>query len=393
MCKDKNAPNDYKKHFPAGDKTSTEAAGDLSIRRAAGGVWTPFEPLKKNFRWRSGVCGDLKSGSQDHLEGGKYYYGGKVVAGYKEGGIIDVSLKIIAHHNGFIELHICDVEKCGGEISEDCFRAGHCYQLKRAPNSRCDSGSDMDCGPIDPSYPSRWYLPCPQISFKRKEWRRYGGKKMQYLLPPGLRCKHCVLHWYWATGHTCNMPGTRNYFDGPNGPRWGSCQGQGNSRGGIARNAKDCGPNRFPQEYYQCADISIAASGVKKGAMITTVTTPTPVIQGVLAQGPSSSGSFTGIAVVADDKVITENVSDNQQIDVTGYKKVALEARKGDNNGPVEFYINGQKVWTDYKSPFFLYGNRGTSPSYKKSPPFNQEFTIEAMTSDGSIKVRMTLQK
>ena len=401
MCHDKNAPNDYKKHFPAGDKTSTEEAGDRSLREAAGGKWTPFEPLKKNFLWRSGVCGDLKKGSQDHMKGGKYYYNGKVVADYQEGGVIDVSMKIIAHHNGFVELHLCDVEKCGGEISEDCFRNGYCYQLKRAPNKECDSGKDMDCGPIDSSYPGRWYLPCPQVSINRNVWRRYGGKKMQFLLPQGLSCKHCVLHWYWATGHTCNTPGTREYFDGPNGPKWGSCRGQGHSTGGIAQNAKDCGPTRFPQEYYQCADISIESSGNSPNAgqvpLVAAVTTPTPMIQGTSMQGSAmesqgkSSGSFTGIAVVADDNVIVESVLDNQQIDVSGYRKVALEAVKSDKTGPVAFYIDGEKVWTDRHDPFFLYGNRGRSPSYKKRLPFNKEFSVEAMASDGSIKVSLTL--
>ena len=54
----------------------------------------------------------------------------------------------------------------------------------------------------------------------------------------------------------------------------------------------------------------------------------------------TSPGSFTRIAVIGDDQVvfeIVENVSDNQEIDVSGYEKVALEAKKGDNKGPVEF--------------------------------------------------------
>ena len=70
------------------------------------------------------------------MKGGKFYYNGKVVANYKEGRIIDISLKIIGHHNGFLEFHLCDIAKCGGEISENCFNDGHYYQLKRASKKR-----------------------------------------------------------------------------------------------------------------------------------------------------------------------------------------------------------------------------------------------------------------
>lgn len=442
MCNDTNAPIDYSKHFPAGEKNSKIGSGDRSIREAAGGKWNPFEPLKKDFMWRAGVCGDLKNGPQDHNKGGRYYYNGKIVADYDEGGVIEIFLRIVGHHNGFMELHLCDIEKCGGEISEDCFKDGHCYQLQRAPNNDCDSGNDLRCGPIDRKYPGRWYFPCPILPFKNNVSHRYGGKKMQYLLPSGVNCEHCVLHWYWAASNDCNPPGMLEYFDGPDAPKWGQCPGPVGSRGGITRSHKECSGDRFPQEYYQCADISVKSSGNSPNVMasdasaapmetapettsipteiaptatptseegpnvspmIATIATPTPMTEGVAMNGPAmdsqeksmttSSGSFKGIAVVADDEVIVESVSDNQQIDVSDYEKVAVEVMKEDNKGPVDFYIDGKKVWREYNGPFFLYGNRGRSPQYAQEPPFNQEFTIEAMGSDGSVKVRMTLEK
>lgn len=83
----------------------------------------------------------------------------KVVKTYVKGQTIEVGpYYMIAHHNGFFEMRICDVAKCGGEISEACFKQGHCRDLKRAANPMCDGGQSKECGPIDTAYPSRWHL-------------------------------------------------------------------------------------------------------------------------------------------------------------------------------------------------------------------------------------------
>lgn len=263
---------DLKGHFPAGNRTSSPGAALSSqIAEIAPNKWTPFEPLKKNFRWRVGVCGDQKGEWQHHMKAGRgdrdgwLYGGGQIVATYEEGGIVDVGLTIIAHHNGFMELHICDVKKCAnGEISENCFRDKHCQQLKRARNSKCDSGKSKKCAPIDPAYPGRWYLPCRTVPDKSGFFEFFGksDSTILYRLPEKLTCKHCVLHWYWTSAATCNPPGVVEYFEGPHGPKkWGNCPGQGEARGGYSKNAKRCGSSRqrkhYPEEYYQCADIRI----------------------------------------------------------------------------------------------------------------------------------------
>lgn len=475
MCNDLDAPRDFSKHFPAGDKTSSPGAGKRSQERA-GKKWNLFEPLKKDFVWRAGVCGDEKKGEQEHMRGGKFYHDGKIVADYKQGDVIDITVNLITHHNGFMELHLCDVEKCGGEISEDCFRDGHCYQLQRAPNKSCDSGKDMECGPIDPNYPGRWYLPCPQIPYTETKAHRYGGDKMQYLLPTDLSCDHCVLHWYWVAGNSCNPPGVREYFEAPDAPKWGNCRGQGGARGGFSRNHKDCEGDRFSEEYYQCADISIKSTGKVKNQsgseevskttdpavetatpavenvsesekvsetdrttaetdapsveitptttptvevvptttpvpqietepsispLIALVPTPTLMAESMSSQGSAmkdkessmmtSTGSLRGVSVIADGEVIVEQVEPNQEIDVGKYKKVALEAIKNDQEGPVEFFIDGKRVWIDHNSPFFLYGNRGSTPIYAKELPFNEEFELEISSSNDSMKVQMKL--
>lgn len=119
---DDDSEVDYFMHFPAGDKSVRPGSGVHSQERAAGRAgWTPYEPTNRGFVWRAGVCGDMVRGN-DHLRGGKYYNDGKISATYSSGGVIDVELAVTAHHNGFVEVYVCDVDKCpGGEISPRCF--------------------------------------------------------------------------------------------------------------------------------------------------------------------------------------------------------------------------------------------------------------------------------
>lgn len=258
---------DWKFHFPAGDKSV--GADNIALRsqiRAAGRAgWTPYEPTRRGFVFRAGACGDTKWGKQHHLRGGRYYWPRRkpaIVATYVQGGTFTATLKITenAHHNGYVEFILCDVKKCGGEISKGCLRNGRiCRKLVRKWEFRCELGRSKDCAPIDPNYPTRWYLPCSRtIGTKRHDFY----KNVRYLLPGNVVCKHCVIQWYWVSGNQCNPPGLVHYFRGPRGPRWwGNCRGQSNARGGYAGWMKTCGGRRFSEEYYQCADIRILPRG------------------------------------------------------------------------------------------------------------------------------------
>lgn len=256
-----DAPIDWQMHFPAGVRDlSYDTSGLLSQKRAAYPQgWTPFEPLKPGFRWRAGVCGDPKN-SNLHLRGGKFYFDAFIAATYAQGQDIDVRVAIAAHHNGFMELHVCDVDKCGGELNEDCFtKKDACFQMERAPNPICDDGWNKKCGPIDSNYPGRWYLPCSSFGLIDDErWEIFGGTTMKYRLPPHLNCKHCMLSWFWTAANTCNPPGVVEYFTGEDRPKnWGTCKGQAGAIGGYTSVQKPCGGSRFPEEYLQCADITI----------------------------------------------------------------------------------------------------------------------------------------
>lgn len=250
---DVSAPQDYECHFPSGDKSIRPGAGYESVRRDAGYYWTPYEPLNPGFRWRCGVCGDELYGAQHHLRGGKYYGDGRRVRTYEQGSIVFFESEIVTHHNGFYEFYVCDIDRCGNDISARCFEHGHCTRLLRA-RGPCDSGDHRRCGPIDRNYPGRWYLPCGGT-----EPHLMGGQQLSlaYLLPPWLTCEHCVIQWYWTAANTCNPPGVQEYFTGPDAPRWGDCRGQGGARGGWSSNKGLCGGEHFPEEYWQCADVRI----------------------------------------------------------------------------------------------------------------------------------------
>lgn len=266
---DWNAEVDYLAHFPAGPRTGRPGEGIAYQRRMAGRFgWVPFEPLKRGFRWRAGVCGDTKSRREAHRKGGKYFHHGMTAASYPEGGVISLGLTVNAHHNGFIELHICNADRCGGDISESCFRNGFCRQLLRARVPSCDSGYNRYCAPIDPRYPGRWYLPCsnwPLNDYAMDHWGVGGKGHVKYQLPRGFTCNHCVLQWFWTAANTCNPPGVREYFKSRYGPKnWGRCKGQGGARGGYIDRNKPCGGRDFPEEYLQCADIKVYPRGGSK---------------------------------------------------------------------------------------------------------------------------------
>lgn len=260
---DSNAPIDRYAHFPAGRKTTKAGSGKRQQwENSKGKDWTEFDPTNSTFVWRSSVCGDGKYGPFEHLKGGRYYYEGKIVQHFQRGGVVNVEVAINAHHNGFFELRLCNLDRCpGGEISPKCFQLGYCYKLNRVPVPRCEKGYSTECGPIDQLRKHRWYLPCYPFKKKSAAIQRFGKSgSMQYALPKWLTCKHCVLHWFWSSANNCNPPGVLEYFNGPNSPKWGNCVGQSGARGGVARDQKLCGGkdiDGFPEEYMACADIQI----------------------------------------------------------------------------------------------------------------------------------------
>lgn len=451
-----SAPIDNKAHFPAGDKDAEPGAA-LRSQIAAVPFWTPFQPIRPDFQWRAGVCGDLLQPYQQHMRGihgqknGLFYYHAQNTRNYTQASVIEIEINIIAHHNGFIELHMCDVDKCGGEISEQCFKKGLCHHLIRAPNPSCDSGYDRACAPIDSHYPHRWYLPCTVV--RENVQQRFGRQKMTYLLPENLTCQHCVLHWFWTAANTCNPPGVVQFFEGPHRPKnWGQCFGQGGARGGYTKVQKDCGPDRFPEEYYQCADVRILSKGKGSPApspsnnphvLVTmpgvspsprpsitpsvtpsrtpTVTpsptpsstptrtpapTPTPSRTSTAtptvtpsnspalnaSMGPRSAPVFVDFYLVADGQTI-RSLPDHIVVDISPYRQISIEAVTTRVVSKMKFFIDNQIVWREYVRPYYLFGNKGTVPFYWTSPIVNHYFTLRAAADGHTLQSTIMLRK
>lgn len=256
---------DWKMHFPSGDKSPVPgSARRYQIKQAGVEGWAPYNPFDPNFKFRAGLCGDTVDGT-DHRMGGTFYDNGRISAEFMQGSVIDVTVGVVAHHNGFMELYLCDVGKCGGDISHKCFLDGHCIQLQRARFDECENGQSTKCGPSDPNFPGRWYLPCASNGTPSRAGRHnyltYGPGFMKYQLPRHVTCHHCVLQWYWVSADICNPPGLEEYFEGEYGPKnWGACPGNADALGGYARNKETCDGSQVPEEYYQCSDIRIQAS-------------------------------------------------------------------------------------------------------------------------------------
>ncbi|CAN8077314.1 unnamed protein product [Agarophyton chilense] len=394
---DSKAPRDYYVVFPAGIKTGSKLTGKQSQQIAAGAEgWCPYDPYDRKFVWRAGVCGDAVWRQQDHLKGGEYYYNGTIVSRYRQGGTIGIGTVITAHHNGFMEVHVCDTAKCpNGDISRQCFINGGCMQLNRAPNAVCDSGKSMKCGPIDRNFPGRWYLPCSHNIMAGYDY--YSPEYATFQLPPDLFCKHCVLQWYWVSANDCNPPGVLDYFDGPDGPTWGTCPGQGDARGGVTRNKEPCGgPELLAEEYYQCADIAIepleggrSAAPLKSAASEVAKRSTGRRLPRVPEHG---KGVFKELVLWAD-KVPSRALRNGSVVDVSVYSRIGIEALVNKAVPKVEFYLDNKLVYTGHHSPYFLYRDTQGVPSYWDNKTVNREVTVGAAAKGEAIKVTVMLKQ
>ncbi|CAN8076940.1 unnamed protein product [Agarophyton chilense] len=405
---DSNAPKDHYPHFPAGRKSDTPGAGKLSQEKAAGSRgWYPYNPYDPNFTFRAGVCGDTVNGEQEHLLGGKFYNNAKIVAQYRQGDTIGIGHSIVSHHNGFIEVHLCDVTKCsGGDISKQCFLSGACVQLYRAPNEACDSGTSMACGPIDRNYPGRWYLPCSNPN-SPLGYDAYPPEYATFQLPPDVFCEHCVLQWYWVTANRCNPPGVLDYFDGPDRPDWQQCAGQGGARGGVTRNKKPCGGTQyFAEEYYQCADIQIMPlSGARSDAPLAVSVqdlepsaSPSPSLLQQVDENDDindarmsqyGDGIFDQLLLWADNNT-SRALQHDSVVDVSEYERVGIEATMSAPVDQVEFFVDDELVYTASSAPYFIFRSSDSIPAYWDDIPVNRPLTIATMANGEVAQMTVT---
>jgi hypothetical protein len=100
---------------------------------------------------------------------------------------------------GYLEFYLCDVSNMpNGDISWQGF-GEHCHYLERVPHASCESGNDIECGPVDQDFPGRWVLPCGSAGGDTGD-QVLGGEngKMQYRIP-NVQIEKGVVQMYWLT--------------------------------------------------------------------------------------------------------------------------------------------------------------------------------------------------
>lgn len=180
------------------------AAGGPGVTYAGGRTW----PNSKH-----GVCGDPASGPLDHEAGGKYATK-QITAAYVKGQRITLRVKITAPHGGRFLFGVCPVPDGASATEERRVVTQACFDKNRLKNAL--DGSDV------------WWLGKKGV----------GEYTMDFVLPPGLTCKRCVLQWHYETGNSCNIPGTPPQYV-------------------LSANMVSCASSGNMEEFWNCADVSI----------------------------------------------------------------------------------------------------------------------------------------
>ncbi|CDF37082.1 unnamed protein product [Chondrus crispus] len=199
-----------------------------------------------------------------------------IVSHYKTGGLVDFSVELDTNHNGYFDFFVCNLDKCGSDISGKCFTEGHCQKLLRVKHKDCEDPSvdtNYECGPIDPVYPGRWYVPCRNTGHVGVHIVGGASGTMRYQLPAGLSCEHCVIQWYWATANSCAPRGFLDYFETFNNPFGTTCESDGGGKGAHRKGMSECGGDSAPEEFWNCSDVQITPDG-KPAGPVTAVGAP-----------------------------------------------------------------------------------------------------------------------
>lgn len=235
-----------------------------TIKHQSPAGWIEYDPVARpNFHQTASLCGDGK-GNTDHMLGGRYVptFSPPLVAHWRTGSVINLEVELAANHFGYFEFFLCDLAKCGTpDIAKKCFSVpGACHKLRRVvtPDSDCARNdrakTEGQCAPQDPLHPDRWYVPCYRPRSMRDTLHLVGGDNghMQYRLPHGVKCEHCVMQWYWVTGNGCLTEGVEEFVGG---------LGKGFADKCPLTGMPKCSTRQAPEEYWACADVKISDEG------------------------------------------------------------------------------------------------------------------------------------
>eukprot|EP00928_Gymnodinium_smaydae_P069860 TRINITY_DN5363_c1_g1_i1.p1 TRINITY_DN5363_c1_g1~~TRINITY_DN5363_c1_g1_i1.p1 ORF type:complete len:688 (-),score=90.02 TRINITY_DN5363_c1_g1_i1:294-2309(-) len=247
----------------------------------------------------NGICGDGNQwpGGSDYLN---FYQG--PVATWKAGTVVEVEVKITAHHKGHFEVSVCDQV-----ITSALSKPQACLDkwiLERASPeeaglTNCQPGDKRaGCQPIDPRHPERFYLPPPGFSPDGGNTHKFYVK-----VPAGLKCAACTMQWRWWSANSCIPAPDYGCFASEltssgftNVASWGlggACPGGGCNRCG-------CG-----EEFRNCVDITVsAASGEPDTTQPPASTTVAPTTQSFATTTATVPGGGGGSGEVCVSKSV-----------------------------------------------------------------------------------------
>lgn len=297
------------------------------------GKWVVYDPIKDfDNSYRAGLCGD-PLGRVDHMIGGDFmtYPRVPIVAHWKTGSQVDFTAEIDTNHNGYFEYFVCNLDACKqNDISPSCFKQGHCVRLNRVKHPDCENpnvNTHYECGPIDPVYPGRWYLPCRNTGHVGVHIVGGESGTMRYQLPPGFSCKHCVVQWYWATANSCAPRGFLNYMNTFNNPFGTTCPSDGGGAGAHRDGMTECGGGSVPEEFWSCADVQITADG-KSAGPVQAVGSVQPK-QGVLSDDAGEAATNTEALIEKVTEEVEEDIEKEASESAGEQKREEEQAANG----------------------------------------------------------------
>jgi hypothetical protein len=117
---------------------------------------------------------------------------------------------------------------------------------------------------------------------------------MRYKIPASLTCEACTLQWYWSTGNTCFYDGDYlTYFRAMEDLGWNAAAWAPNAvQSWATRENTACNAQRWQEEFWNCADISIvmgSGSDSSQTAAPTAAPTSAPTSAAPTSAAPGAS--------------------------------------------------------------------------------------------------------
>ncbi|CAN0384662.1 unnamed protein product, partial [Ectocarpus fasciculatus] len=219
---------------------------------------------------RHGVCGDPEqTAAENSNKYGQENSNYPVLETYAEGGILEVKIVVSTYHWGHVEMFLCDADDLpdgpDSVVTQSCFNE---YPLDRAEDDEFN-------GPIDPVNRGRFILDPPCRASETDQELVPGAfpgdvATARFQLPQGVTCERCVVQMAYYTGNSCKHQGYAEF----NPTSWPSSCAPSKADW-INEAVGQCGDgDAYPEEFWNCADVSITSDGGPAPAPAPTPTTP-----------------------------------------------------------------------------------------------------------------------